>query len=95
MPTLEAIRQAAEAVAKEYPVRRIELFGSYAEGTADEDIDIDFLVECQDNPTSLLQVSGVREALSESLNKEVDVVKLPRQANDGLIIHHTVSLYGA
>ena len=60
MPTIETIRQAVHTAAAQYPVKRVELFGSYADGTADEHSDVDFLVEFSDNPTSLLHICGFR-----------------------------------
>ena len=95
MPTLEMIQQAVRQAAAEYPVKRVELFGSYADGTADADSDVDFLVEFTENPTSLLHICGFRESLSELLHRNVDIVKLPRKQNDGLRIDRTVHLYGA
>ena len=95
MPTLEIIRQAVQQAAEEYPVRRVELFGSYADGTADSESDVDFLVEFRENPTSLIQICGFRETLSELLNLDVDIVKLPRKENDGLQINRTVHMYGS
>ncbi len=95
MPTLEAIRNAVHAAAAQYPVKRVELFGSYANGTADENSDVDFLVEFTENPTSLLHICGFRETLSELLSREVDIVKLPRKVGDGLTIERTVCVYGA
>ena len=95
MLTLEMIQQAVKQAAAEYPVKRVELFGSYANGTADADSDVDFLVEFTENPTSLLYICGFREALSELLHLDVDIVKLPRKQNDGLRIGRTVHMYGA
>ena len=95
MPTLDMIRQAVEQAAGEYPVRRVELFGSYANGTADEESDVDFLVEFSENPTSLIHICGLRETLAEYLQTDVDIVKLPRREDDGLTIDRTVHLYGA
>ena len=95
MPTIEMIRQAVYQAAAEYPVKRVELFGSYANGTADADSDVDFLVEFAENPTSLLHICGFRETLSELLHRDVDIVKLPRRQNDGLQIDRTVRIYGA
>ena len=95
MPTLEMIRRAVEKAAEEYPIKRVELFGSYANGTADADSDVDFLVEFSENPTSLLHICGFRETLSELLHLDVDIVKLPRKQNDGLTIDRTVRVYGA
>ncbi len=95
MPTLDMIRDAVRRAAAEYPVKRVELFGSYANGTADEESDVDFLVEFAENPTSLLHICGFRETLSELLHVDVDIVKLPRRQNDGLQIDRTVRMYGA
>ena len=95
MPTLDMIQAAVNQAVTEYPVKRVELFGSYAEGTADADSDVDFLVEFFENPTSLVQICGLRETLSELLNLDVDIVKLPRNPNDGMIIDRTVPMYGA
>ncbi len=95
MPTLDMIRNAVHLAAAEYPVKRVELFGSYANGTADAESDVDFLVEFAENPTSLLHICGFRETLSELLHRDVDIVKLPRKPNDGLQIDRTVCVYGA
>ncbi len=95
MPTLEMIRRAVHVAASHYPIKRVELFGSYANGTADETSDVDFLVEFTENPTSLLHICGFRETLSELLDTDVDIVKLPRRQNDGLTIDRTVHIYGA
>ena len=95
MPTLDMIQDAVRQAAAEYPVKRVELFGSYANGTADEESDVDFLVEFTENPTSLLHICGLRETLSELLQTDVDIVKLPRRHDDGLTIDRTVHLYGA
>ncbi len=56
MPTLEMIQQAVQTAAMQYPVKSVELFGSYANGTADESSDVDYLVEFSENPTSLLHI---------------------------------------
>ncbi len=95
MTTLTKIRQAVNAAASLYPVRRVELFGSYADGTADEQSDVDFLVEFAENPTSLIHICGFREALSDMLKLDVDIVKLPRKPDDGLTVNRTVKIYGA
>lgn len=95
MPTLDMIRQAVHTAAAQYPVKRVELFGSYANGTADENSDVDFLVEFSENPTSLLHICGFRETLSELLDLDVDIVKLPRKHDDGLTIDRMVRMYGA
>ena len=94
MPTLDMIQKAVQTAAAQYPVKRVELFGSYANGTAREDSDVDFLVEFMENPTSLMHICGFRETLSELLKLDVDIVKLPRKQDDGLTIDRTVHIYG-
>jgi Predicted nucleotidyltransferases len=84
------IREAVRQAALEYHVKRVELFGSYANGTADAESDVDFLVEFNEKPTSLLQICGFQETVSELLGLKVDIVKLPRKANDGLKIDKTI-----
>lgn len=95
MPTLDMIQRAVHTAAAQFPVKHVELFGSYADGTADENSDVDFLVEFSENPTSLVHICGFRETLSELLKLDVDIVKLPRKQNDGLTIDRTVHVYGA
>ena len=95
MPTLDMIRKAVCTAAAQYPVKRVELFGSCANGTANENSDNDLPVGFSENPTSLLHICGFRETLSELLNLDADIVKLPRKANDGLTVGRTVNMYGA
>ncbi len=95
MPTLDMIQRAVHQAATEYPIKRVELFGSYANGTADADSDVDLLVEFNENPVSLVYICGLRETLSELLNLDVDIVKLPRKPDDGMTIERTVPMYGA
>ena len=73
MPTLDMIRQAVCQAAMEYPVKRVELFGSYANGTADADSDVDFLVEFNDG-ASLFDQGAIQAGLHSILGHGVDVV---------------------
>ena len=43
--TIDEIRRKAVPIAKKYGVKRLSLFGSYARGEADEQSDVDFLIE--------------------------------------------------
>jgi len=49
---VEHVRRYAEALARELPVTQVILFGSQAEGRADEDSDIDVAVVMQDVPVA-------------------------------------------
>jgi len=64
----EVLRFAAK-----YGARNIRVFGSLARGEADEESDIDFLVE-MDPGTSLLDLGGFQYELETLLRCRVDVV---------------------
>jgi len=63
-----------EAFCQINKVKRLSLFGSYADGTNDEQSDIDLLVEFYDdaNP-GLLDISRMERELSEMFGKKVDL----------------------
>ena len=82
MLTLHTIREKSLPIARKYQVKRMELFGSYANGNATERSDADFLVEFIAPEPSIFAVMGLREELSRSLGRPVDVVTLPL-ANPG------------
>jgi len=73
MPDIITIRDAITPIAKQYGLKRIYLFGSYAKGTADENSDIDLLIE-KGRSLSLLMLSGFRQDVQDTLNISVDVV---------------------
>jgi len=95
MCSIETIMKAVHQAAEMYPIKRMELFGSYANGLADEKSDVDLLVEFSNQPTTLFQLCGLQETLSELLHKKVDLVELPLQPNSDLLIDRRVRLYGA
>jgi predicted nucleotidyltransferase len=87
--TLETIIDRATPVAQKYDIARLELFGSYADGTATEDSDADFLVQFSVPVPSIFKVMGFREELSHSLGLPVDVVTLPLARPEKLCISRT------
>lgn len=42
---LEEIKEKAIPIAKKYGVKKLSLFGSYARGEADDESDVDFLID--------------------------------------------------
>lgn len=56
------------------PVIRAWLFGSYADGTADADSDVDILVELDHSQPVGLKFVGMWLDLKEMLQKEVDLL---------------------
>ena len=89
MLTIEAIRDKARPVAEKYDVLTLELFGSYADGTATDNSDADFLAQFSAPIPSIFKVMGFREELSRSLGMSVDVVTLPLVNPEKLRISRT------
>ena len=77
MLNTEEIRERVVPIAAKYDVARVDLFGSYANGSATPKSDVDFLVEFSDSVPSIFAVMGFREELIRSLGLKVDVVTLP------------------
>ena len=73
MLTIDEIKLAVAKVGKKYGIKNAYLFGSYARGEANEDSDVDVIIDRGDM-RGLIQLSGFRIDLSNELNSEVDVV---------------------
>jgi uncharacterized protein len=58
----------------EKPVKRVWLFGSYARGDADENSDVDVLVDIEDNRNVGLRYLTWHEDIETIINKKVQVV---------------------
>ena len=70
---LELIRGELPRLRREYDVRSIGLFGSYAKGTQRAKSDIDILVEYETTP-GMLKYLELESDLSELLGRKVDLV---------------------
>lgn len=73
MWSINNIKSIIEPFAREYGLRKVYLFGSYAKGTATENSDVDLLIEIG-RKMSLLGLSGLRQDISQSLELPVDIV---------------------
>ena len=71
--TIEQIRSIASPIAEAYGVKSLSLFGSYARGEADEDSDIDLLLD-RSGMRGGWAMGGLYSDLSEALGKELDLV---------------------
>lgn len=93
MPDIEMIKKGVYMVASEYPIKKVELFGSYAEGTNHEQSDVDLLVEFITTSVSLLTLNALKYRLEEILDTEVDVIHGPIEAHSMIELGKVVSLY--
>ena len=95
MLSLEQIKDGISIIATEYPIKKAELFGSYANGSNRPDSDVDLLVEFTTPRVSLLTINSMRYRLEELLNVDVDVVHGPLSADSMIEADRRISLYGA
>ena len=84
MLSMLTIQETVEKVAPEYSVKTVKVFGSYAEGTANNESDVDVLVEFMTPAVSLLTLTSLKYRLENELNTSVDVIHGPLD-NDSLI----------
>ncbi len=85
---IEEIAERVCPIAEHYGIPKVYLFGSYARGEANEESDIDLLIDAQ-NIKGLFELGGVYADLGEALNKEIDLVTieaLNEHKNDPLTV---------
>ena len=82
--TIEKIKAVVAPVAREYGVKRISVFGSYARGEATNQSDIDFHLIDTGVPWGYFKLCGFRQDLEDRLGISVDV--LTRGAIDNEIL---------
>ena len=94
--THEQIVKAVAKAATKFPLTKVLYFGSYANGDANEQSDLDVLVEFpKDARISLLDIIDLKLNLEDELNISVDVVEIPltEKAQKYLKIRNTVPVY--
>ncbi len=71
--TMDEIRKKSIPLAKQYGIKRLGIFGSYARGEAGDDSDLDFLISTG-KMRGLLQYMGFVLDLEDAFGCHVDVV---------------------
>lgn len=92
--TIEEMKTAILNVIPFFPIKRVVLFGSRADGTFSEKSDIDLIVEFS-APISLLTISMLRSRLEELMGLDVDIIHGPIQDDDLIEINKEIELYAA
>lgn len=95
MLTIAEISNAVALVADEYGIKRIMLFGSYADGSNTDESDVDLLVEFNSEAVSLLTLAAVKNRIEELLNVDVDVIHAPIEENSLIKPGKAVEIYAA
>ena len=97
MLTIDEIKTAVSKVGKKYGIKNAYLFGSYARGEANENSDVDIIID-RGKIDGLIELSGFRLDLIDELNgNDVDVITLGgiRPKFFELIKNDRILLYGA
>lgn len=71
--TIEEIKSRVIPIVQEYGINSISLFGSYAKGKANENSDLDFVID-KGELTGLIQYVSLVNALEKEFNCHVDIV---------------------
>ena len=95
MLTMQQIADSVQIASKEYPLRKVELFGSYADGRNTPQSDVDLLVEFVQPQISLLTLSALKFRMEELLGTNVDIIHGPLPEGSLLEVDRRIPLYGA
>ena len=77
MLTHDQIVEAVRKAANEFPLTKVFYFGSYADGLATDESDLDLLVEFDKPAISILTIIRLKHYLEDQLAKPVDVIHAP------------------
>jgi len=72
--TTDEIKKIVEPVVREYGVKRLAIFGSYAKGEASPRSDIDFHLIDTDGVWGYFKLCGFKQDLEKRLGMSVDVL---------------------
>lgn len=95
MLTMKQISEIVSEIAQEYDVKKITLFGSYADGKNTPQSDIDLLVEFNSENVSLLTLSSLKYRLEELFGIDVDVIHAPLDKNAMIVPRRMIEIYAA
>lgn len=95
MLTIKKISEIVSGIAQEYDIKKITLFGSYADGKNTLQSDIDLLVEFNGENVSLLTLSSLKYRLEELFGINVDIIHAPLDKDAMIVLQRTVEIYAA
>ncbi len=75
--SIDEIKNLITPIAKKHKLKAVYLFGSYARGTADENSDIDLLIDTTDaNLDTLFKLGALYDEISNIFEKEIDFITI-------------------
>jgi predicted nucleotidyltransferase len=93
MLTHENIVDAVTKTAMRFSLKKVSYFGSYADGNATEQSDLDLLVEFTRPNVSLWTIADLKYDLEDELNIPVDVIHSPLPQGTIIKIGKTIPVY--
>ena len=93
MLTHEKIVEAVSKTVTQFSLKKVSYFGSYADGAATEQSDLDLLVEFARPDVSLWTIADLKHRLEDHLNVSVDVIHAPLPQGTLVKIGKTVAVY--
>jgi predicted nucleotidyltransferase len=93
--THKDIAKSVKEVMRGFPVSRASYFGSYADGRANAQSDLDVLVEFDTEAVSLLTLIDLKFQLEDALGIPVDVIHAPVPEGSLLEIDNEIPVYAA
>ena len=90
MPTVDMIRDTLNGMKNAYALRKVSIFGSYADGRATSESDLDLLVEFESPAVSLIQLNALKYDLEDALGLPVDVIHAPLPQNSLITVGKVV-----
>ena len=94
MITHEEITNAVAKTAAVHPIKSASYFGSYADGRATSESDLDLLIEFHKPAVSLFLISAVKIDLEDQLKIPVDVIHAPLPKDSLIEPQRVVRVYG-
>jgi hypothetical protein len=90
----EYIKNNVMKVISKYPIKKVILFGSRAEGTNRDDSDVDLIIEFYER-ISILTLSKIKCELEDLMKVNIDIIHGPIREDDMIEIGKVVELYAA
>ena len=73
------LKKTKKELQKKYPIKKLGVFGSFAQNTQTDQSDLDIVVEVS-NP-NMFDLTGIKQDIEERVNKKVDIVRLRERMN--------------
>ena len=93
--TIDELKVIAKMVAEKHGLKKVVLFGSYANGSATKKSDVDFIIDFKEGSSpTYFDLFDVRESFEHAIGRKIDLISSSKLLKDSyLIIDKEVPLY--